>query len=162
MVATDPKLNQRRLWWERLLWITDLLAYAVIGVSGFLALGRVSDYVYDTLLGQTWIIMLFAWLMLGGWVALIGRATRLWALEYVGNVAAGWGTAVYAVVLFPGALSGVATFAAFGMTVATTLYMARRYDELVIFTSEPGDSDGSWLNRVRRRRTKNTVPRQHF
>lgn len=162
MVATDPKLNQRRLWWERFLWIVDLLAYGVVGFSGILALGRVSDYVYDTLLGQMWIILLFACLMTAGWVALAGRASRLWALEYVGNVAAGWGAAVYAVVLFPGAVTGQATFAAFGMTVVATLSMARRYSELVIFTSEPGDGDGSWMQLVRRRRTKNTVPRQHY
>lgn len=99
MVASDPRLNQRRLWWERGLWVIDLIAYTVVGVSGVLALGNVSDYVLDTLLGWTWLIRLFAWLIIAGIVALVGRATRVWALEYVGNVAAGWGAFVYAVVL---------------------------------------------------------------
>jgi hypothetical protein len=161
MVTTDPKLNQRRLWWERLLWIIDMAAYGFIGFSGILAIGNVSSYVYDTLLGQQWIIVLFAWLMTAGWIALAGRASRLWALEYVGNSAAGWGAAVYAVVLFPGALSGEATFAAFGMTAVATLFTVRRYAELVIFTSEPGDSDPVLFRAIIRRRTKNTVPR-HF
>ncbi|WIE54238.1 hypothetical protein [Curtobacterium sp. MCBD17_003] len=162
MVATDPKLNQRRVWWERLLWLIDLAAYGFVGVSGVLAIGNVSQYVFDTLLGQRWIILLFAWLMTAGWVALAGRASRLWALEYVGNNAAGWGSAVYAVVLFPGALSGQATFAAFGMAVVATLFMVRRYAELVIFTSEPGDRDPVWFRAALRRRTKNTVTRQYY
>lgn len=162
MVASDPRLNQRRLWWERGLWVIDLIAYTVVGVSGVLALGNVSDYVLDTLLGWTWLIRLFAWLMVAGIVALLGRATRVWALEYVGNVAAGWGAFVYAVVLWPGAASGQATFAAFGMTAVATLFLIRRYVELKIFTSEPGDADRGWWRTVLGRRTKNVVPRQHY
>ena len=34
MIATDPKLNERRLRWERTIWIIDLIAYAVMAVNG--------------------------------------------------------------------------------------------------------------------------------
>jgi len=162
MVATDPKLNQRRLWWERLLWIVDMTAYGVIGVSGALALVHVSDYVLNTLLGQRWIITLFASLMLAALLGLTGRASRVWAVEYVGNVAAGWGAAVYAIVLSSGAFGGTASFAAFGMAVVATLAMVRRYAELRIFTSEPGIRSGGWLRDVIERRTKNVVARKHY
>ncbi|WP_111060502.1 hypothetical protein [Curtobacterium sp. MCBD17_008] len=162
MVATDPRLNQRRLWWERLLWIIDMVAYGVIGVSGALALVHVSDYVLDTLLGQRWIITLFAWLMVTAWLGLAGRASRVWAVEYVGNVAAGWGAFVYAVVLSSGAFGGSASFAAFGVAVVATLGMVRRYAELRIFTSEPGIRTKGWLRDVLDRRTRNVVPRKHY
>jgi hypothetical protein len=162
MVATDPKLNQRRLWWERLLWLIDLAAYGVIGLSGALALVHVSDYVVDTLLGWRWLITLFALLMLAAWLGLIGRATRVWAIEYIGNVAAGWGAFVYAVVLSDGAFSGTASFAAFGMAVVAMLSMVRRYTELRIFTSEPSPRPRGWLRDVLDRRTRNVVPRKHY
>ncbi|WP_242089273.1 hypothetical protein [Curtobacterium sp. DN_7.5] len=162
MVTTDPKLNQRRLWWERLLWIIDMAAYGVIGLSGALALVHVSDYVLDTLLGQRWIISLFAWLMVAAWLGLAGRASRVWAVEYIGNVASGWGAFVYAVVLSSGALSGTASFAAFGVAVVAMLAMVRRYAELRIFTSEPGVKTRGWLRDVLDRRTKNVVPRKHY
>lgn len=162
MVTTDPKLNQRRLWWERLLWVIDLGAYGVIGTSGMLALFHVSAYVVDTLLGQRWIIALFAWLMTAAWLGLAGRASRVWAVEYIGNVAAGWGAFVYAVVLSAGAFSGEASFAAFGMAVVAMLAMVRRYAELRIFTSEPGVRTKGWLRGVLDRRTRNTVPRKHY
>lgn len=162
MVAMDLKLNQRRLWWERLLWLIDLAAYGVIGISGCLALVHVSAYVLDTLLGQRWIVTLFAWLMVAAWLGLAGRASRVWAIEYVGNVAAGWGAFVYAVVLSSGAFSGDASFAAFGMAVVAMLAMVRRYAELRIFTSEPGVRTKGWLRDVLERRTRNTVPRKHY
>ena len=162
MVATDPKLNQRRLWWERLLWIVDMVAYGVIGVSGVLALIHVSDYVLDTLLEQRWIVTLFACLMVAALLGLAGRASRVWAVEYVGNVAAGWGAFVYAVVLSSGAFGGTASFAAFGMAVVATLAMVRRYAELRIFTSEPGVRTKGWLRDVLERRTKNVVARRHY
>lgn len=162
MVATDPKLNQRRLWWERLLWIVDMVAYGVIGVSGVLALVHVSDYVLDTLVGQRWIVTLFASLMVAALLGLAGRASRVWAVEYVGNVAAGWGAFVYAVVLSSGAFGGTASFAAFGMAVVATLAMVRRYAELRIFTSEPGVRTKGWLRDVLERRTKNVVARRHY
>jgi hypothetical protein len=161
VVAIDPRLNQARIWWERLIYAIDLLAYLCLGASGVAALFHVSDYVVDTLLGQRVLIVMFAVLLTVGVIAFAGRLTRLWAVEYVANVFTMGGAFMYAAILFPAVLDG-ASFAAFGAVVVAFLSMLRRFAELKIFTSEPGVTRGGRLREVLLRRTKNVVPRLHY
>jgi hypothetical protein len=161
MVTTDPQLNQRRIWWERLIWILDMLAYLFLGGSGVAAMFHVSDYVKDTLLGQSAVILILAILLSIGGIAFVGRLTRVWAIEYAANVFTMGGAFMYAVVLFPSLLAG-SSFAVFGATVVSFLYVLRRFAELKIFTSEPADTPRGRLREALRRRTKNTVPRHHY
>lgn len=161
MVATDPRLNQRRKWWERLIWILDMSAYLFLGASGVAALFHVSDYVRNTLLGQHFVILLFAVLLSFGAIAFAGRLTRVWALEYAANVFTMGGAFMYAVILFPSLLTG-SSFAVFGATVVSFLYALRRFAELKIFISEPGSTAHGRLREALRRRTKNIVPREHY
>jgi len=164
MVATDVKLNERRIWWERLIWVIDMGSYLFLGIAGWGVAFQPSGYVLTTLDGITWIVWLWASILfLGGLVAFIGRLTKVWAVEIVANVLAAWGAVLYVVILIPALASGGSVPLAAIVLIAWGA-MARRYAELIIFTNEPREQL-TWsdrLMRALRRRTKYTVPREHF
>ena len=162
MVVIDPRTNDRRLWWERLIWVVDMSAYLLIAIAGFAAALFPSDYVMETV-QYWWIVLLWgSMLATGGVVAFIGRLSRVWAIEYFANVLAGWGAAMYAAILVPAVLTG-SSWAVMALVLVATGAMIRRYSELKIFTNEPGvRSFSQRLEAARKRRTANTVPREQY
>jgi len=162
MIATDPKLNERRLRWERAIWIIDLVAYAVMAVNGASALWFTSPFVQDEI-RLPGVIILWGVLMLsGGLGGFIGRLLGWWALEVLLNVSAWSGAVCYAIIVLSAVVGGT-SLVLLGMVVLAFLGMFRRYCELQIFTSEPGLT--TFTEKVRsllRRRTGYVVRRQHY
>lgn len=162
MVLLDPHVNQRRLWWERLIWLLDLTAYLFLGIAGYAAAFDPSAYVVETLGGMHWVIWLWGSLLFfGGVISFVGRLTRVWAIEYSANVLAGWGAALYLLILIPALTSG-GSLALAAVVYVALAFVVRRYAELNIITNDP--RRGSWrhrLDRAIRRRTQNVVQREH-
>lgn len=162
MIATDPKLNERRLRWERTIWIIDLIAYAVMAVNGASALWFTSPFVQDEI-RLPGVIILWGLLMLaGGLGGFVGRLVGWWALEVLLNVSAWSGAVCYAIIVLSAVVGGT-SLVLLGMVVLAFLGMFRRYCELQIFTSEPGLT--TFTEKVRsllRRRTGYVVRRQHY
>lgn len=162
MVALDPAINQRRLRWERSIWIVDMLSYIVLGISGYIALFNTSDFVLKEVRSREAIIVWGVLLLGGGLAGFVGRLTRRWAVEILGNVGAMSGGVIY-IIIISAAVVGGSSMVLLGFVTAATLAMYRRYSELQIFTSEPGLT--TFTDRVQsliQRRTTNVVKRRHY
>ncbi|ROS52917.1 hypothetical protein [Frigoribacterium sp. PhB24] len=162
MIATDPKLNERRLRWERTIWIIDLVAYAVMAINGASALWFTSPFVQDEIRLPGVIILWGALMLAGGLGGFVGRLVGWWALEVLLNVSAWSGAVCYAIIVLSAVVGGT-SLVLLGMVVLAFLGMFRRYCELQIFTSEPGLT--TFTEKVRsllRRRTGYVVRRQHY
>lgn len=162
MVITERRVVSRRLAWERLIWCLDMAAYGFLGVAGIGASVDPSDYVISALDGIHWIIALWgALLVIGGIGALVGRASRVWAIEYVANVLAGWGVWLYLVILLP-SITNAGSLALAAVVFTAWAFVVRRYAELNIFTNDPRTPGmRAWVDAFIRRRTANTVGRMH-
>ncbi|OOB90755.1 hypothetical protein [Rathayibacter sp. VKM Ac-2630] len=162
MVATDPSTNDRRLRWERTIWIIDQASYALMAVSGFVALFATSTFVLREV---TWPEAIIVWglLLLGGGAAgFVGRLVKVWAIEILGNVAAMSGGVIYVAIVLS-AVTGGSSLVLLAFVTAATVAILRRYAELQIFTSEPGlDTFSKKVRSLLRRRTSYTVRREHY
>jgi hypothetical protein len=162
MVATDPRTNQRRLRWERLIWCLDMGSYLLMAFSGFIALFYTSDFVVREVRSREAIILWGVLLLAGGLAGFAGRLTRLWVVEILGNVSAASGAVIYLLIIVTAVLGG-SSLVLFGFVTAAYIAMVRRYSELQIFTSEPGlDTFTARVQSLLRRRTTNTVQRKHY
>lgn len=163
VVTLDPQVSQRNRRWELLIWIIDLASYAFLGASGVIALFFTSDFVLKEV---KWTAAIVVWgcLLLGGGIAgFLGRLTRRWWVELLGNVAAASGAAVYVIIIVSAIITNGSTMVLLAFVLVAFLMMLRRYAELQIFTSDPGL--GTFTSRVLfllRRRTENVVRRKHF
>ncbi|ROS62214.1 hypothetical protein EDF38_1317 [Frigoribacterium sp. PhB160] len=162
MIATDPKLNDRRLRWERTIWVIDMVAYAVMAVNGASALWFTSPFVQEEIRLPAVIVVWGVLMLAGGAGGFFGRLFGLWAVEVILNVSAWSGAVCYAIIIFSAVTSG-SSLVILGMVVLAFLFMFRRYCELQIFTSEPGLT--TFTEKVRsllRRRTGYVVRRNHY
>lgn len=158
-VATaDAEENERRRErFEGVVRIVDLVIYAITVACGFYAVLATPMSVVDVLTGAEWLVGLWAALLLvGGTVGFIGRLSRYWMVEIPGTVLAFAGMMIYFVMLGRFAFTSITASVASGMVLATSLVMFRRWIELQIFSSEPGDGSlGVRLAFALRRRTTN-------
>lgn len=159
MVVTDPRVNERRRTKEATIRIIDLVVYAFVVGGGIFALAVPPQTVQDQLGGFPWIAS--AWggmLILAGLLGFLGRLTRLWIIEVPGTTMAIAGELVYVIVLGATAFTSATVWVAICMLVGAMLALARRYTELQIFTTDPGEKSFSErLAASLRRRTANTV-----
>lgn len=162
MVTTDPRTNETRKRWERLIWVIDMAAYVLIGVAGLAAAISPSDYV-ETVVPVPWVVLLWGCLLAGGGlVAFVGRLSRVWAIEFFANVLAGWGAFLYAIILVPAVSTG-SSWAVMALVLVATGAVVHRYAELRIYTNEPGiRTFRDRIEAARRRRTTNIVPRENY
>jgi hypothetical protein len=162
VVTTDPKLNQRRLRWERAIWIIDLAAYLVMAVNGGSALWFTSPFVQEEIRLPGVIILWGVLMLAGGAGGFIGRLLGLWAVEVMLNVSAWSGAVCYAIIIFSAVTSGT-SLVILGMVVLAFLLMFRRYCELQIFTSEPGlNTFAEKVRSLLKRRTGHVVRRHYY
>jgi hypothetical protein len=162
VIATDPTLNQRRLRWERTIWIIDLVAYLVMAINGGSALWFTSPFVEDEIRLPAVIVLWGVLMLAGGLGGFVGRLLGLWALEVLLNVAAWSGAVCYAIIILSAVVGG-SSLVILGMVVLAFLGMFRRYCELQIFTSEPGLT--TFTEKVRsllKRRTGHVVRRHYY
>lgn len=156
-----PIPPERRRRYEGLIRFIDIADYFAVFAGGVYALFFTPDSVTIELAGWPWLIGVWASLLLvGGLLGFVGRLTRYWVIEVPGTVAAIFGILIYFVILGRVvSLSITAAVAAVLVFLAMSL-MVRRYLELQIFSSEPGDN--RFADRVAamiRRRTSDVVPR---
>jgi hypothetical protein len=163
MVATDPTLNERRKFKEALIRIIDLIAYAAVFLGGIGAFLSTPPTVKSALHQFPALIIIWGVLLLvGGSLGFIGRLTRIWVIEIPGASAGFFGSAMYFVILGLAALRLPAAVVAVSLVACMMALLWRRYVELQILTSEPGDVN--FIGKLRsmlRRRTTNTVSRHH-
>jgi len=156
-------MSQKRIRWERLIWVIDIATYALLGAAGTFALWLNPPNV-TTAVQVSWIVVMWGMLLLvGGMVAAIGRALRVWAVEYVANVFAAWGAFLFAIILIPAAVDSQGWAGVLAFVCIAWLSTMRRYSELRIFANDlRGDSLRVRLEVALRRRTQNVVARQHY
>ncbi|BAU32446.1 hypothetical protein [Microcella alkaliphila] len=161
MVVTDPRINDSRRIKEAMIRVIDIITYAAVLAGGFFAVKFTPDSVLALLEGWEWVIGLWALLLIiGGLLGFIGRLTRVWAIEVPGTGAGIAGALIYAVVLANIAFMTPTALVAEALVVIATLTLLRRYIELQIFTTEPGEK--SFTDRLAaalKRRTTDTVGR---
>jgi hypothetical protein len=161
-VEAAARAARVRLRWERLIWGVDMLAYALLFVAGVWALIYTTDYMTETVKYESTIQLWGSLLIFGGLVAFLGRLFRNWAVEFVANVGAASGAAIYAIILVP-SLFNSGTVVLFVMVIVAWLFALRRYAELKIQITQPGV--GTFREKIKvvlGRRTENTVPRQRY
>ncbi|PWC05418.1 hypothetical protein DCE94_03860 [Agromyces badenianii] len=156
--AVRPE-RRRRL--EALIRVTDLIVYVAVLAGGVYALFFTPTTVAAELAGWKWLVPIWAGLLLlGGLLGFIGRLTRYWVIELPATTAAVFGTLIYAVILSSSALQSITSTVAATLVVVAMLGMLRRYIELQIFATEPGESPfRDRLTAMIRRRTGNVAPR---
>lgn len=161
MIITDPAIDDRRRLKEAMIRVIDIITYAAVLAGGFFAIRFTPDSVIALLDGWEWVIGLWAVLLIvGGLLGFVGRLTRIWAIEVPGTGAGIAGALIYAVVLANMAFMTPTALVAEALVVIATLTLLRRYIELQIFTTEPGEK--SFTDRLAaalRRRTTDTVGR---
>jgi hypothetical protein len=159
MVVTDPTGNPSRNFKEALIRVVDILAYLNVLTGGVGAVFATPQTVLAAL--HDWEFLIIVWqvfLIAGGALGFIGRLTRIWVIEIPGAGLGVFGAAIYFVILASAAVDGFTALVAAPLVLCLGWLMLRRYIELQIFTSEPGEK--SWTQRIReilRRRTTNTV-----
>lgn len=157
-----PVPAKRRRVLEGLIRLVDMAVYGSVTVGGIFALTFPPRQVTLELAGWEWLIPMWGViLLLGGIGGLIGRLTRYWVIEVPALPLSGIGIGIYFVILgassFQSAYSAVATM----LILAALLNMIRRYLELQLFASEPGDRPlRERVYAVTHRRTANTVRRE--
>lgn len=163
MVTTDPTVNDQRKWKEALIRIIDLVAYSAVFLGGIGAFLVTPTTVKSALYGFPWLITVWGVLLLvGGFLGFVGRLTRIWVIEIPGASAAFFGSAMYFVILGLAALRLPTAIVAVALVAVMMALMARRYTELQILTSEPGDVGFTQkLRAILQRRTTNTVSKHH-
>jgi len=162
VVATDPRVSQRRRRWERVIWVLDMAAYGFLAFSGWAALFAPSAYIVQEVTDGRVILVWGSLLFAGGVFGLLGRLVRLWAVEILANVAAWSGAVIYAYIVGAAVATG-SSMILFGFVVAAVIATFRRYAELQIFTSEPGlDTFTKRVASLLRRRTDYAVHRKHY
>lgn len=154
---TDPILRAR-IRKERLIRWVDVVTYFCVMVSGALTLIQPPASVASAL-DPGWVVSWAVLLLVSGLFGFVGRLTRYWAIEAPGAAAGATGAALYVFVLIISTIDGQITGAVASTFVACmSLLMLRRYVELQLFTTDPGDQ--SYLDRLRRllkRKTKDSI-----
>lgn len=160
-MVVDPTDERRRLK-EAAIRVIDIITYAAVFAGGWFALHFTPDSALLLLDDWHWVIVLWACLLIvGGALGFTGRLTRVWAIEVPGTAAGIAGAMIYAVVLANAATMTPTALVAEALVIIATLTLLRRYIELQIFTSEPGDkSFAERLANALRRRTADAVSRQ--
>ncbi|MDD7930061.1 hypothetical protein [Microbacterium thalli] len=156
-----PVAPEKRRVLEALIRVIDLIIYAAVGVAGVFAIVAPPPSVQTELAGWEWLITVWgALLILGGAGGFAGRLSRYWIVEVPALPFAGIGIGVYFLILGTTATVTPFTTVAAMIVLAAMLNMLRRYLELQIFASEPGDQDiRTLVAAILSRRTRDVVRR---
>lgn len=154
-----PVPPRRRQLLESAIRVLDLFVYGLVFAGGVALTTLPFGQATNTLTDYKPLIALWAIFLLGGGlVGFAGRLTRYWMIENVGTVAAAFGVAIYSVVLFQYSGKSLAALFTLAFVLALGAAVTRRWVELQIFSSEPGD----WRHKLSEawsRRTSNIVSR---
>lgn len=156
-----PVHPTRRLFYEAVIRIIDLVTYTAVFAGGIYAVVGTPATIADELAGWEWLIGLWAFLLLvGGLVGFVGRLFRRWMIEVPATVLAFFGIAIYFTILARYAFTSIEAAVAVSLIIVAALMMVRRWAELQIFSTDPHHPDfKSRTAEAIRRRTSNFVQR---
>lgn len=162
MMDRHPVPTKRRRLFEGLIRAIDLVTYATVFAGGIYAsvfspgtlTAELGSYGW---LAGVWIALLLS----GGLAGFLGRVTRRWMIEVPATVLSFFGIAIFVVMLLPH-LSSPLAIMGLAIVAVASLVMARRWAELQIFSTDPGDASfRGRLAQALRRRTQDFVPRHN-
>lgn len=150
-----PAPLAKRLRLENGIRLVDMVAYAAILASGIALVTLPLAQSVTQLADFPGVIAVWATFLLGGGLTgFLGRLTGYWLIENVGVVASGFGAAIYIVVLSMFATSSVTAAFTLGFIAVALVLCIRRWLELQLFGSEPGDFHArlrlAWERRIAR------------
>lgn len=158
MDENPPTLKRRRLY-ESAIRYVDMFVYSMVFLGGVALVMLPFGQATEILRGYEVLVVVWAVFLLGGGLlGFLGRLTRYWMVEASATIAAAFGVLIYAVVLARFALESIAATFTWTFVVLAFCLLVRRWMELQLFGSEPGD----WRHRLAlalARKTANTVDR---
>lgn len=154
-----PAPPKRKRAYEAAIRYVDMLVYAVVFMGGVALVTLPFGQATAILKGYEILVVLWAVFLLGGGLlGFLGRLTRYWMVENSATIASAFGVLIYIVVLGRFAFDSIAATFTWTFVVMAFLSLLRRWLELQIFGSEPGD----WRHRLAlaiARKTADTVHR---
>jgi hypothetical protein len=137
-----PVAPKKRKRIEMSIRLIDLIIYAAVFASGIYAAVFTPVTVARELKGWEWLVFVWAgFLLIGGLVGFVGRASTIWLLEPAACFASATGMIIYAVVLGRTAFDTLTTTVAMLLVIVALLGVVRRYAELQLFGSNPDHRD---------------------
>lgn len=154
-----PAPARKKRAYEAAIRYVDLLVYAVVFMGGVALTTLPFGQATSILKGYELLVVLWAVFLLGGGLlGFVGRLTRYWMVENSATIAAAFGALIYVVVLGRFAFESIAALFTWTFVILAFGLLVRRWLELQIFGSEPGD----WRHRLAlalTRKTTNIVDR---
>jgi len=162
VITVDSTLDRRRRAKERVIWLTDLVVYAVLIGNGVLIVFFTSDFINERVKWE-WAIVLWGLSMsFSGVLGFTGRLLRYWTIEMPGAVLALVSAVVYCAVI-GSAVSTGSSLVLLGYVIVALCKLIHRYIELRILVSEPGTEPfAERLAKLLRLRTDLTVEREYY
>lgn len=134
-----PRNTRRRVALDALLKITDVVVGIAVLAGGVFALVATPPSVAREVELPLFVILWGTLLVLGGFSSALGRLTGIWILETAGIAAAACGSLIYLAIVSKLLLDDLGVGLAVCLILVALLALLRRYIELQIFLSEPGD-----------------------
>ncbi|UVT31652.1 hypothetical protein SEA_KENZERS_23 [Microbacterium phage Kenzers] len=155
-VPTPPRKKRA---YEAAIRIVDLVVYAVVFMGGVALTTLPFGQATSILKGYELLVVVWAMFLLGGGLlGFLGRLTRYWMIENSATIASAFGALIYVVVLGRFAFESITALFTWTFVILALGLLVRRWLELQIFGSEPGD----WRHRLAlalARKTADTVNR---
>ncbi|QIN93681.1 hypothetical protein QDW23_gp22 [Microbacterium phage Stromboli] len=140
-----PAPPRKKRAYEAAIRYVDLFVYAVVFLGGVALTTLPFGQATSILKGYEILVVLWAMFLLGGGLlGFLGRLTRYWMVENSATVASAFGAAIYIVVLGRFAFDSIAALFTWTFVILAFCLLVRRWLELQIFGSEPGD----WRHRL--------------
>lgn len=142
--------------------IIDLVIYLAVFTGGIYALLFTPNTILTELNGWDWLIPWWAgFLIVGGLLGFVGRASTIWLIEPAAAFASSIGVLIYAIVLARTSFTSVTSAVAVFLLIVAFLNLVRRYFELQLFGSDPTHNDlkSKFIDALHRR-IPNVPPRE--
>ncbi|QDP45040.1 hypothetical protein QDW22_gp22 [Microbacterium Phage DirtyBubble] len=154
-----PAPPRKKRAYEAAIRYLDLFVYMAVFMGGVALTTLPFGQATSILKGYELLVVVWAMFLLGGGLlGFLGRLTRYWMVENSATIASAFGAAIYIVVLGRFAFESIAALFTWTFVILAFLLLVRRWLELQIFGSEPGD----WRHRLAMalaRKTADTVDR---
>ena len=135
---TPPKNTRRRAALEALLKLLDVTVGLAVLTGGVFALVATPNSVTSEVNLPFFVLAWSLMLIVGGFSAALGRLTGIWILETSGIASSAAGALIYLVIASKLLLTDFGVGLAITLILVAILALFRRYIELQILLSEPG------------------------
>lgn len=135
---THPTSAKRHAALDALLRIIDVTVGLAVLASGVFAIVATPPSVTATISLPLFVALWGGLLIAGGFSSALGRLTGIWILETTGIAAAGFGALIYLVIVSSLLVNSLDAAVAITLILVALLALLRRYVELQMLLSEPG------------------------